>query len=68
VIFLIIDFTVIAYATRIYSATDRGDVTALKSYNSLGWAIAALIFSGVIPGVLLLIAYGRTEGLLSPQS
>jgi len=41
VIFLMIDFTVIAYATRIYSAADRGDVTALKSYNSLGWAIAA---------------------------
>jgi len=44
VIFLMIDFTVIAYATRIYSAADRGDVTALKSYNSLGWAVAALIF------------------------
>jgi len=68
VIFLMIDFTVIAYATRIYSAADRGDVTALKSLNSLGWAIVALIFSGVIPGVLLLIAYGRIEDLPSPQS
>jgi len=41
VIFLMIDFTMIAYATRICSAADRGDVTALKSYNPLGWAIAA---------------------------
>ncbi|NAZ31664.1 MAG: hypothetical protein GU352_03050 [Acidilobus sp.] len=44
VIFLMIDFTVIAYAMRIYAAADRGDVATLKSYNSLGWAVAALIF------------------------
>jgi hypothetical protein len=66
VIFLMIDFTVIAYATRIYSAADRGDVAALKSYNSLGWAVAALIFSRRYTCVLLLIAYGRTEGPPSP--
>ena len=29
---------------------------------------SGLIFSGVIPGVLLLIAYGRIEDLPSPQS
>jgi hypothetical protein len=67
VVFLIIDVLVISRTWKMYSAVKNGDIAALKSLNSLGWAIVALIFSGVIPGVLLLIAHGRIEDLPSPQ-
>jgi len=67
VVFLIIDVVVISRTWKMYSAVKNGDIATLKSLNSLGWAIVALIFSGVIPGVLLLIAHGRIEDLPSPQ-
>ncbi|MCI4459906.1 MAG: hypothetical protein JHC13_03295 [Acidilobus sp.] len=66
-VFLVIDVLVVRRSWRMYSAAKEGDIAALKSLNSLGWAIAALIFSGIIPGVLLLIAHGRIEDLPSPQ-
>lgn len=68
VIFLIIDVVVISRTWKMYSAVKNGDIATLKSLNSLGWAIAALICSGIIPGVLLLIAHGRIENLPSPQA
>jgi len=68
VIFLIIDVLVISRTWKMYSAVKNGDIATLKSLNSLGWAIVALIFSGVIPGVLLLIAYGSINDLPSPQA
>jgi len=68
VIFLIIDVVVISRTWKMYSAVKNGDIATLKSLNSLGWAIVALIFSGIIPGVLLLIAHGRIEDLPSPQA
>jgi len=67
VVFLIIDAVVISRTWKMYSAVKNGDIATLKSLNSLGWAIVALIFSGIIPGVLLLIAHGRIEDLPSPQ-
>jgi hypothetical protein len=67
VVFLIIDVVVISRTWKMYSAVQNGDIATLKSLNSLGWAIVALIFSGIIPGVLLLIAHGRIEDLPSPQ-
>jgi hypothetical protein len=68
VVFLIIDVLVISRTWKMYSAVQNGDIATLKSLNSLGWAIVALIFSGIIPGVLLLIAHGRIEDLPSPQA
>jgi len=68
VVFLIIDVLVISRTWKMYSAVKNGDIATLKSLNSLGWAIVALIFSGIIPGVLLLIAHGRIEDLPSPQA
>lgn len=44
-------------------AANRGDVDKLKRLNSIGWAIAALFFSGVIPGIMLLIAHSPIERL-----
>jgi len=68
VVFLVIDVVVISRTWKMYSAVNNGDIATLKSLNSLGWAIVALIFSGIIPGVLLLIAHGRIEDLPSPQA
>ena len=67
VVFLIIDVLVISRTWKMYSAVKEGDIATLKSLNSLGWAIAALICSGIVSGVLLLIAHGRIEDLPSPQ-
>jgi len=45
------------------SAADKGDVARLKDLNSIGWAIVALLFTGVIPGIMLLVAHGPIERL-----
>jgi len=66
-VFLIIDVLVIRHTSKIHSAANNGDIAALKSLNSLGYAIVALIFTGFIPGILLLIAYGWIYDLPSPQ-
>jgi hypothetical protein len=68
VVLLVIDVVVISRTWKMYSATKNGDIAALKSLNSLGWAIVALIFAGVVAGVLLLIAYWRINDLPSPQA
>jgi len=67
-VFLIIDVLVVRRTWKMYSAAKNGDIAALKSLNSLGWAIVALILTGIIPGILLLIAYGRINDLPSPQA
>ena len=75
VVFLVIDVQVIRRTRKMYSAAKNGNIVALKSLNSLGWAIAALIFGGVVAGVLLLIVAGvllliarrRINDLPSPQ-
>ena len=48
---------------RMRKAANEGDIDTLKELNSIGWAIAALIFSGIIPGVMLLIAHSPIEEL-----
>ena len=67
-VFLIINVLVIRRTSNMYLAAKNGDIAALKSLNSLGWAIVALIFTYVIPGILLLIAYGMINDLPSPQA
>ena len=44
-------------------AADKGNVEKLKSLNSLGVAIIALILTGIIPGIMLLIAYSEINQL-----
>ncbi|MEM4115980.1 MAG: SHOCT domain-containing protein [Saccharolobus sp.] len=58
---------------RMRRAAKNKDVSRLKELNSIGWAIVALIFTGIIPGVLLLIAHEpiaalSTEGGLSDNN
>ncbi len=46
-----------------YRAASNGDIPRLKEANTLSWAILALVFSGVIPGIMLLVAYGPINRL-----
>lgn len=44
-------------------AADRGDLPRLKALNSVGWGVAAIFFSGIVPGIMLLIAAGPIKSL-----
>ena len=63
IILLVIDVIVFRRIYRMYKAAGDGDIATLKSLNSVGWAIVALLFSGLIPGIMLLIAHGAIERL-----
>jgi putative membrane protein len=66
VIFLLLALPTILVFRRINTmrnAAERGDITTLKQYNSVGWGIVALIFVGIIPGIMLLVAYGPIQDL-----
>ncbi len=54
------------FLTRVnpmYKAANTGDVATLKSLNNMMWAILALIFAGVLPGIMLLISFGPINEL-----
>jgi len=57
-VFMIPSIIVMKRAGRLYNAANRADIPALKANDSVGWAIVALIFTGVIPGIMLLLAHG----------
>lgn len=46
-----------------YRAASNDNIAQLKEVNSQSWAIVALIFAGVIPGIMLLVAYGPITAL-----
>ena len=48
---------------KMYKAVNAGDVATLKATSNMLWAILALIFNGVIPGIMLLIADGPIKQL-----
>jgi putative membrane protein len=53
---------------KMRSAAKRGDLQTLKGLNSVGWSIVALLFTGLIPGILLLIAHGPISSLSTPAA
>ena len=55
-IFWIPSYMVMRRAGRLHKAANNYDIPTLKANNSVGWAVIALIFTGVIPGILLLIS------------
>ena len=66
IIFLILmipSILVMNRTNKMRKAANQGDIAMLKELNSIGWAIVALIFAGIIPGVMLLIAHGPIEEL-----
>ncbi|HEV2226598.1 MAG TPA: zinc ribbon domain-containing protein [Nitrososphaerales archaeon] len=63
VVFLILSAVILSRTLSMRSAAESGDIAKLKSLNSLGWAIVALIFTGVINGIMLIIANGTINDL-----
>ena len=50
--------------SKMRHAVDSGDIATLKALNSTGWAVVSLIFCGIIPGVMLLVAHSSIEELV----
>jgi archaellum component FlaF (FlaF/FlaG flagellin family)/ribosomal protein L40E len=46
-----------------YNAANGGNIGRLKQLNSVVWSVIALIFSGVVPGVMLLLAQSSIDDL-----
>ncbi len=63
VVMFVLSLLSFLHINRMRNAADAGDVTTLKALNSVGWAIIALIFNGMIAGILLLVAHGSITGL-----
>jgi hypothetical protein len=66
ILLLIVSIVVLSRTLQMRGAAESGDIAKLKALNSLGWAIVALLFSGLINGIMLLLAHGTIEGLQSP--
>lgn len=62
---LVISILTLRRILRMRSAATTGDIATLKQLNSTGWSIIALLFAGIIPGVMLLIADGTINELNS---
>lgn len=62
-IFMIPTIMVYNRTNRMRIAANKSNVQQLKKLNSIGWAIVALIFTLIIPGVMLLIAHGPIKDL-----
>ncbi len=48
---------------KMYKAANAGDIVTLKATSNMMWAIIALIFAGVIPGIMLIISDGPIKQL-----
>ncbi|MCW3995725.1 MAG: hypothetical protein NWE98_06215 [Candidatus Bathyarchaeota archaeon] len=48
---------------KMYKAANAGDIATLKETSNIIWAILALIFAGVIPGIMLILADGPIKQL-----
>jgi putative membrane protein len=48
---------------KMWKAANAGDIATLKANSNMLWAIIALIFAGVIPGIMLIIADGPIKQL-----
>jgi hypothetical protein len=48
---------------KMYKAVNAGDIATLKATSNMMWAIIALIFAGVIPGIMLIISDGPIKQL-----
>ncbi|MCX6644419.1 MAG: hypothetical protein NT043_04360 [Candidatus Bathyarchaeota archaeon] len=62
-VFAVFSVIVFMRVRRMYNAVNSGDINTLKQYNNMTWAILALIFAGVIPGIMLFISFGPINEL-----
>ena len=66
VVFLVLavmSFMVFMRVWKMYKAVNAGDIATLKATSNMMWAIIALIFAGVIPGIMLIISDGPIKQL-----
>jgi putative membrane protein len=64
-IWLIPSIVIMRRIGSMYRAASNGNVVQLKEINSQSWAVVALIFAGVIPGIMLWVVYGPINELPS---
>ena len=67
-VFFIPALIVLLRVREMQDAVNNGDIEKLKSLNSLAIAIIALILTGIIPGIMLLIAYSEINQLNTETS
>jgi hypothetical protein len=66
VVFLVLavmSFMVFMRVWKMQKAVNAGDIATLKATSNMMWAIIALIFAGVIPGIMLIISDGPIKQL-----
>ena len=63
-ILFIVAILVFLRVYRMYNAVNAGDIATLKANSDMLWAVIALIFAGVIPGIMLIIADGPIKATL----
>src|SRR5665647_226727 len=66
VVFLVLavmSFMVFMRVCKMYKAVYAGDIATLKATSNVLWAIIALIFAGVIPGIMIIISDGPIKQL-----
>ncbi|WP_156769039.1 hypothetical protein [Thermoplasma volcanium] len=61
IIFLVIDIYIVVRISKIRSYIINGDYESAYQKNSVGFGVVALIFGGLLTGILLLIARGDLE-------
>jgi len=62
-VMLVPSIFVFRHTNQMRHAANAGNTSLLKQLNSVGWGIVALIFTGAIPGILLLMAHGPINKL-----
>jgi hypothetical protein len=62
-VFAVMAIIVFMRVRKMYNAVNAGDIQTLKQYNNMMWAILALIFAGVLPGIMLIISVGPINEL-----
>jgi putative membrane protein len=67
-VFAIFAIIVFMRIRKMYNAVNAGDIATLKQYNNMMWAILALIFAGVLPGIMLIISFGTINELGQAQA
>jgi putative membrane protein len=55
-VLFVISIIVFLRIYKMYKAANAGDIATLKETSNMMWSIIALIFAGVIPGIMLIIS------------
>lgn len=62
-VFAVFSFLVFMRVWKMWKAVNANDIATLKATSNMMWAIIALIFAGVLPGIMLIIADGPIKQL-----